>query len=215
MKKLLPLTLSLCFITCALQAQTDPGWTQNTNFLAPSQETGGVTPLFQPLFTPITQTASAIAEEITPDIQTLADNLGGDPTRIFNYVHDQIRYVHYFGSKKGAELTLLERSGNDFDQCALLSALLQASGYSPTYQYAMLKMPYDNPTNHQDLKHWLGLSMLNTNWATTTLNYFGYLAGTRGTPVWYTFPPDTNTIALPRVWVALTIGGTNYYLEPV
>ena len=94
----------------------------------------------------MTQTSSAIAEAITPDIQALAGNLGNDPTRIFNYVHDQIRYVHYFGSKKGAELTLLERSGNDFDQCALLSALLQAAGYSPGYQFGFDENALRQPT---------------------------------------------------------------------
>ena len=50
-----------------------------------------------------------------------APGISYDLRRIFNYVHDQIRYVHYFGSLKGAELTLSERSGNDFGQCALLS----------------------------------------------------------------------------------------------
>jgi RHS repeat-associated protein len=197
---------------CRAQDGTDPSWTENTNALAPSVA-GGAQPLFQAQSFPLIQSGSAVAEAITPDIQTLANNLGDDPTRIFNYVHDQIQYVHYFGSKKGAELTLLERSGNDFDQCALLSALLQAAGYSPTYQFAMQMMPYDNPTNHQDLHHWLGLSLQNTNW-NNTLTLFSYLAGTRGFPVWYTFPPDTNTIAIQRIWVNLSIGGTNYYLDP-
>ena len=53
------------------------------------------------------------------------------------------------------QVTYLEQSGNDFDQCALLSALLQASGYSPGYQFGYLQMPYDNPTNHQDIHHCL------------------------------------------------------------
>jgi transglutaminase-like putative cysteine protease len=75
-------------------------------------------------------TPPAIAEAITPDIQALADGFQDDPLRIFNYVHDHIRYELYFGSKKGAEITYLEKSGNDFDQCALLVALLRASGYT-------------------------------------------------------------------------------------
>lgn len=68
----------------------------------------------------------SIAEASTPEIEALARGLEKDPLRIFNYVHDHIRHVFYFGSKKGAQLTLLERSGNDFDQCALLVALLRA-----------------------------------------------------------------------------------------
>ncbi len=55
---------------------------------------------------------------------------GRDPRRIFNYVHDHIRYVLYFGSKKGAALTLLKKSGNDFDQSALLVVLLRAAGHT-------------------------------------------------------------------------------------
>jgi hypothetical protein len=156
MKKLL-LILGLGFMAAVARAQSDPGWSQTpTNFVAPTDAGSGAEPLFQPELTPITQTSTAFAEAYTPDIQALATNLGSDPTRIFNYVHDQIRYVHYFGSKKGAALTLLERSGNDFDQCALLSSLLQAAGYSPSYQFAIMKLPYDSP-NHQDIHHWLGL----------------------------------------------------------
>jgi hypothetical protein len=54
----------------------------------------------------------AIAEAITPEIESLSRGLEHDPKRIFDWVQGRIRYVHYFGSKKGAQLTLLERSGN-------------------------------------------------------------------------------------------------------
>ena len=113
------------------------------------------------------------AETITPDIQALADGLQNDPVRIFNYVHDHIRFVLYYGSLKGAELTLLEQSGNDFDQCALLVALLQAAGYSPGYGFGLLQMPYqatDGTAN--DLQHWLQLNLTNNNWS----NVIGYLS---------------------------------------
>jgi hypothetical protein len=83
------------------------------------------------------QPAAPVAEAVTPQIQALAQGLQNDPAKIFNYVHDHIRYVHYFGSKKGAQLTLLEKSGNDFDQSALLTALLNAAGYNNTgYEFA-------------------------------------------------------------------------------
>jgi hypothetical protein len=45
--------------------------------------------------------SSPIAEVVTPQIQALAQGLQNDPAKIFNYVHDHIKYVHYFGSKKG------------------------------------------------------------------------------------------------------------------
>ena len=104
---------------------------------------------------------------ITPEIQALADGLQDDPVRIYNYVHDHIRYVLYFGSKKGATLTLLEKSGNDFDQCALLVALLRAAGYNnAAYQFGWMGVPFDaTDGSHNDLHHWLNLSFSNTNWS--------------------------------------------------
>jgi hypothetical protein len=57
--------------------------------------------------------------------------------------------VLYFGSKKGAALTLLEKSGNDFDQSALLVALLRAAGYNNVgYQFGWMWLPYDDPYGH-------------------------------------------------------------------
>jgi RHS repeat-associated protein len=174
-----------------------------------------------------------VANETTPEIQALARGLENDPARIFGYVHDHIRHVLYYGAKKGAQLTLLERSGNDFDQCTLLVTLLQAAGYTNGpgydhgvgYQYAVVKMPYDSP-DHNDLHHWLALSLLNTNWANTT-NYLENLLAQRGYPIeqysvitgttpgfsWFTYS-DTNTFAFQHVWVTLTVGTNTYYLDP-
>jgi len=159
--------------------------------------------------------ATPVAEVVTPEIQALARGLQNDPVKIFNYVHDHIRHVLYFGSKKGAEMTLLEKSGNDFDQCALLVALLRAAGYSPNYEFGVLEMPYDaTDGTHNDLHHWLQLTLVNTNWS-NTLDYFGSLLGQRGYPNYaYFIYDDNNTIGFQRVWVILTIGGTTYHLDP-
>jgi len=204
-------------VACA-QTLTEPGWFSANGQLsrapAPSgatkqstQPTGGEQPLG-----PLSGSTPGIAEAVTPEIQALARGLENDPLRIFNYVHDHIRHVLYFGSKKGAQLTLLERSGNDFDQSALLVALLQAAGYTNTgYQFGLLQMPYDS-ADHNDLHHWLGLTLVNTNWSNTT-EYFSWLLGTRGYP-FYLDVDQTNTLAFHRVWVTLTIGTNTYYLDP-
>jgi len=203
----------LMLVAASLRAQSDPdagrSFVPNWATCDPYDD---YVELLRPALTPVSQGTSAIAEAYTADIQALAANLGGDPARIFDFVHDQIRYVHYFGSLKGAELTLLERSGNDFDQCALLSALLQASGYSPQYQFGWMKLPYDS-TNHEDLHHWLGLALPDTDW-TNKLNYFSLLLGSRGYASYIQFPNDTTNIAFQRVWVTLALSGTNYYLDP-
>src|ERR1051326_5854191 len=157
----------------------------------------------------------AIAEAITPDIQALADGLEHDPVRIFNYVHDHIRYVLYFGSEKGAELTLLEKSGNDFDQSALLVALLRAAGYTnAAYQFGWMLLPYENPDgSHRDLHHWLGLSLTNSDWGATH-DYLDYLFKARRAYPIVEYNLGTNTFAFQRVWVTLPIGGTTNYLDP-
>ena len=108
-----------------------------------------------------------IAEEIIPEISSLARNLENDPRRIYDYVHNYVKYVHYFGAKKGALLTYLEGSGNDFDQCALLVSLLRAAAqnsgaaFTAKYQFGLMKIPYQSPDN-KDLRHWIGLSMEET-----------------------------------------------------
>lgn len=101
-----------------------------------------------------TQQSSSVgneADEITPEIQELARGLLHDPVRIFAYCRNNIKYEHYFGSKKGATMTLLEGSGNGFDTSALMVALLRASGYTADYRYGPLDL-YD-----YEVADWLGL----------------------------------------------------------
>lgn len=77
--------------------------------------------------------ASTEDATITPEIQALADQLGRNPTKIYEYVRNKIAFEPYYGSRKGALLTLWERSGNDIDTASLLIALLRASGFSARY----------------------------------------------------------------------------------
>lgn len=154
----------------------------------------------------------AIAEATTPEITALARGLENDPKRIFDYVHDHIRYVHYFGSKKGAQLTLLERSGNDFDQSALLVALLRAAGKSAGYQFGMVSLPYSR-ADHKDFRHCIGLTKTDTEW-TNTINFVNSFNTARGYPLTTYFANETNYPIFNHVWVKLTLNQTEYYLDP-
>ena len=88
------------------------------------------------------------AEEIqfTENIRNLATALENDPLTIFNYVANNVDYVPYYGSKKGADSTLLEKLGNDFDQASLLIGLLrvgngQGQNQTPArYRQATVKL---------------------------------------------------------------------------
>jgi RHS repeat-associated protein len=173
-----------------------------------------MSPQFNALALMVSTNPPGIAEAVTPEIQALADGMQDDPLKIYKYVHDHIKYVVYFGSKKGAELTLLEKSGNDFDQSALLVALLRAAGYNATTQFGWMGIPYDATNGtHNDLHHWLQLNFSNSNWNNTSNYLFNLFWNTRGYPT-VDYLTDGNTFQFQRVWVTMTIGSTTYYLDP-
>ncbi|MCM2264957.1 MAG: alpha/beta hydrolase [Desulfuromonadales bacterium] len=77
-----------------------------------------------------------VSAAISSQAKTIAAAVGRthwDPAAIYNWVRENIRTEWYWGSMKGAEETLRQRSGNDADQAALLIALLRASGYPARY----------------------------------------------------------------------------------
>jgi transglutaminase-like putative cysteine protease len=57
----------------------------------------------------------------------LAETLEYSPTRIVEYVANQIRFEPYYGALKGAQGTLETGNGSATDQSSLLIALLRAS----------------------------------------------------------------------------------------
>ncbi len=219
------------FAAVASRAQnSDPGWFQVQPPTTTVQEASFQSEGFQANNAGylLSQPAAPVAEIVTPQIQALADGLQDDPVQIFDYVHDHIKFVLYFGSKKGAALTLLEKSGNEFDQCALLVSLLTAAGYGNNvqYQFGWQEIPYDDPYgNNYDLHRWWQLTLNDTTW-TNTVNLVCSLAADRGYPM----DSNTNILVAPdttdaingythnflmqRVWVKLTIGSNSYLLDP-
>lgn len=168
-----------------------------------------------------------------PEIVALARGLFNDPLLIFQHVRNHIAYEHYYGSKKGSVMTLIERSGNDYDQCSLLVALLKAAGHSPTYVRGVQRIPY------LDAIPWLGLTATafpGQTW-TEAWSSWGYGSDPYGGTGWsdlqkkqilaaqlFTsnrgFPGAGNSVnfnrelLLERVWVVVTIAGTNRVLDP-
>lgn len=176
---------------------------------------------------------AAAADDTSPEIVALARGLFNEPLLIFQHVRNNIAYEHYYGSKKGALLTLLERSGNDYDQSALLVALLKAAGYTPSYVRGTQLIPYATAVS------WLGLdtnAFQGMTWA-QAYSSWGYssdpyvsvswtdtekkqmlaahlFTGNRGWPS-STFGATTSrNLAIPRVWVSVTVAGSTYILDP-
>lgn len=84
---------------------------------------------------PVTET------DITPEIEAMARALKYDAVEIFKYVHNEIDYVATYGIYNGATGCLLAGRGNDWDQSALLIALLRASGFQARFAGAVVAYP--------------------------------------------------------------------------
>ena len=78
------------------------------------------------LLSPSAATISGGEIVITQNIKDRAALLNYDPLAILNFVRTTIAFEPYYGSKKGADATLIEHSGNDADQASLMIALLRA-----------------------------------------------------------------------------------------
>jgi len=100
-------------------------------------------PLLTPVITPAYQggdkavvpadTAATAEAPISEEIAALAKSLGWSPVAIYEWVKNNIETEWYWGSMKGAEETLRQKSGNACDQATLLVALLRAAGYPCRY----------------------------------------------------------------------------------
>ncbi|MBN2109349.1 MAG: transglutaminase domain-containing protein, partial [Deltaproteobacteria bacterium] len=95
--------------------------------------------------------ADGIDIVFSDEIKALAESLGRDPIRIYEYVKNTIEYQPYWGSLKGAQETLLSKQGNDCDQASLLIALLRYSGYPARYGQAVATVDIGRA------KSWLGV----------------------------------------------------------
>jgi len=78
-------------------------------------------------------TASSADSPISKEIAELAQSLQWNPVLIYEWVKNNVETEWYWGVMKGAEETLRQKSGNDADQAALLTALMRASGFPSRY----------------------------------------------------------------------------------
>jgi RHS repeat-associated protein len=148
-----------------------------------------------------TLTAAALVPAAT-EFSQLAAALENDPRRIYQFVRNHFTYVPYYGALKGPYLTLKERSGNDFDQAAVLVALLRAAGYTANYQYGSMSIPV-SAANNIDMAHWLGTDANATR--------IGNIIGSGGIPATIV---NGTSLTLDRVWVVANINATNVALDP-
>ncbi len=80
-------------------------------------------------------------------IQNKANELNRDPLALLNFVRNDISYIPYYGSKKGADATLIEAAGNDTDKASLLIALLRSSNVPARYRQVDIKADISSVTD--------------------------------------------------------------------
>ncbi len=142
----------------------------------------------------------------TPEIVALAAALNHDPVKIYEWVRNNIEFRFYIYYRGGALGTYYGREGNDFDQCALLGALLQASGYSPTYTIQYIQMQLNQAAN------WLGVDRGSVQ---TTYAALGFPITTQPTDPSYPANYLSGTvITVPRMIVNVQVNGQAYVLDP-
>jgi RHS repeat-associated protein len=129
---------------------------------------------------------------------------------IYEYVYTNIEYSPTYGLKKGALGTLLDGSGNDFDQSALLVALLRASGYTASYKYGEIRLNVAQIAAFFDVDTFDGCTLKN-------LLAAGGIPATMNTSI----PNDCTSIFfsadIAHTWVSVTgksLGTTTAVLDP-
>jgi hypothetical protein len=95
---------------------------------------GGISPAYEKGGLPKKEDLEETLETIvTAEIKKLARELSYSPLAIYNYVKNKTDFEPYYGSAKGAQMTLLSRGGNDLDQASLLIALFRTSKIPARY----------------------------------------------------------------------------------
>ena len=153
------ITAALLLLIGQVHGQASPNWlvsdVPELSVLA-GQSLQGINQPTSPVLPPSRHAArsfepsnSAVA---TAEVVQLAKGLNHDAWQIYRYCYDRIRHETYWGSKKGASLTMLEGSGNCFDTSSLMVSLLRISGFEDVeYRYGFLFI------HENDLQDWLGV----------------------------------------------------------
>ncbi len=91
--------------------------------------------------------AETLEVQFTTEITELAEELDNNPHKIYEWVKQNITYEPYYGSLKGAQQTLGELSGNNYDQASLLIAMFRVSGVYCRYVSGTMEIEIDRLMN--------------------------------------------------------------------
>ncbi len=134
--------------------------------------------------------------QFTTEITNLAASLGNSPAKLYEWVHNNVEFEPYLGSRKGSQQTFVHKKGNDYDIASLLLALYRSSGMPARYATGTIEMDVD------DAMSWLGFTdAQNAANILTTVGMEG-VAVVDG--------PEVVAIRSRRVWVEAYLPIINY-----
>lgn len=137
----------------------------------------------------------------TERIETLVNNLGTDPITLYNWVHDNLRYIPSYGLMQGADYSLQSEQGNAFDIASTLIALYREAGIPARYRYGTVALPAEQVQN------WVG-GVANVDAATNLLSQGGIPQQQIG------YGGAIEEVELEHVWVEAQINGQWVALDP-
>jgi RHS repeat-associated protein len=130
--------------------------------------------------------------------------LGNAPVRLYEFVRNRVAYVPYVGLLKGAERTLIDRSGNDLDQANLLCRLLRAAGYTARLAQSTNSIVPLNGDDGYGAASWVGVT--NTWPAVSNALSFGGIASS--------YDAGQQAFIMNRYWVELSTNGGWHSMDP-
>lgn len=130
------------------------------------------------------------------DMQNIVRACGGDPLKLFDLVHNEVRFQPYRGFRKGPVLTWQTKAGSDADQAHLLVELLHAAGYEAFYYYGVTVLPAASAFA------W---------WGADNKDAMDAMTGSSGYSAGYT---ADGGYAVEQIWVVVNIAGTYYHWAP-
>jgi len=149
-------------------------------------------------------TSKVVNDTADEKIARLAQSLGYSPTRILEYVSNNIAYELYAGAVKGAANTLIAGSGNDIDQAALAIALLREAKIPARFVKGSIYVE-DKP-QHRD---WLQVKTIAAAADTLQKNGIAIDVNASNAAIYYTVNGHSS-IKAGHVWVEACVPYANY-----
>jgi hypothetical protein len=148
--------------------------------------------------------ATSLGLPTAPEIVELARALKNDPDLIYEYVHNNVEDVWMYAEHKGPLGTVIDKAGTQFDQAALMVALLRQAGYTASFQSGTVTL------SPGDFTDWTGIS--DATAACQMLSSGGFPAQVNGSTIancGYGNGTAISSVTLAHVWVKVSIPGSS------